>query len=61
MASTSGALRPAPPQRRADGHERAHHVLGQMGDAAVGLAVADRRAVGLVRRIHQQHAAGLRA
>ena len=47
------------PQRPGDGGERAHHVLGQMRDAAVGLAVADRRAVRLARRIHQQRRAAV--
>ena len=41
-----------------DRNERAH-VLGQMRDAAVGQAAADRRAVGLARRIHQQRALGV--
>ena len=49
------------PQRPGDGRERAHHVLGQMRDAAVGLAVADRRAVRLARRIHQQGRAAVAA
>ena len=39
-------------QRAVHRHEGAH-VLGEMSDAAVGLAVADRRAVRLARRIHQ--------
>ena len=46
-------------QRPGDGGERAHHVLGQMRDLAVGLAVADRRAVRLARRIHQQRRAAV--
>ena len=42
-------------QDGADGDERAHHVLGQMRDSTVGLAVANGRSVGLARGVHQQH------
>ena len=38
-------------QRIGNGHE-GRHVLGEMGDAAVGQAVADGRAVGLARSVH---------
>ena len=32
-----------------------HHVVGEMRDLAVGLAIAHRRAVGPLRRVHQDH------
>ena len=43
-------------QRRCDGHERAH-VLGELGDAAVGLPIVDRRPVRLARLIHEDRSA----
>ena len=46
-------------QRVGDGHERAH-VLGEVGNAAVGQSVADGGAVRLARPIHDDDA-GARA
>ena len=46
-------------QRAGDGHERPH-VLGEVGDAAVGQPVADGGAVRLARPIHEDDA-GARA
>ncbi len=45
-------------ERLADGDEGAD-ILGEMGNGAIGFAVADRRTVGAARRVHQDDAAAV--
>ena len=48
----AGAESPRSRRATADGNER-RHVLGEMHERAIGLAVADGRTVGLARRVHE--------